>query len=547
MEEPQSISQAPEKAGEDVVYKEHEEKVVEDVVYKEHETPDIHGVPEQLERARKAYKDHAMMEDPPTNAELIGWYLYGLCTYFIQTVLVPVLFPLIITQVASPTAGVSPSLTQTSRNIQCAKQEMLLYQRLVDDSIRVHASKFSPARWVAVSWSAAILITLPIISHTAHHLDSGGGQTHARILSFTTIIGLLSCLLTGFFQNTWLFPIYIILIVLASTVGASIHSRNLGLMVHGLMSHSNIDIQPFQWRNMKTSWFSSVMTASGCIGASAITAFTYHMLRRDDPLTSLWVVSIFSGLLWAVGISHAFLTNRPGVSLQSSSPWLHFLSISKYPHAIGGLASTFLSSFSTTCIFTSTVLFVVGSLCIRPLILLAMWLVYFTLPTVTLPLLHPVLRSLMKADAVRMQLLGFFMSAVSSGIGFYFKDDNWHEAHILMVALLQGGATGVLHAFSQVLVTDCSPRGKEGAFSAWHAWLRTAGACIGFAVAVVLPSSVRTSFGLSFLSVILGALVLIFGKTSHWRGTVAAGHVKEIQQVTRQESASPLNGLNTTP
>ncbi|KAJ0968047.1 hypothetical protein J5N97_024964 [Dioscorea zingiberensis] len=150
-----------------------------------------------------------------------------------------------------------------------------------------------------------------------------------------------------------------------------------------------------------------------------------------------------------------------------------------------------------------------GSLCIRPLILLAMWLVYFTLPTVTLPLLHPVLRSVMKADA--------------------------------------GGATGVLHAFSQVLVTDCSPRGKEGAFSAWHAWLRTAGACIGFAVAVVLPSSVRTSFGLSFLSVILGALVLIFGKTSHWRGTVAAGHVKEIQQVTRQESASPLNGLNTTP
>ncbi|KAJ0968048.1 hypothetical protein J5N97_024965 [Dioscorea zingiberensis] len=244
MEEPQSISQAPEKAGEDVVYKEHEEKVVEDVVYKEHETPDIHGVPEQLERARKAYKDHANDggSSYKTQSSSDGKFLYGLCTYFIQTVLVPVLFPLIITQVASPTAGVSPSLTQTSRNIQCAKQEMLLYQRLVDDSIRVHASKFSPARWVAVSWSAAILITLPIISHTAHHLDSGGGQTHARILSFTTIIGLLSCLLTGFFQNTWLFPIYIILIVLASTVGASIHSRNLGLMVHGLMSHSNIDI-----------------------------------------------------------------------------------------------------------------------------------------------------------------------------------------------------------------------------------------------------------------------------------------------------------------
>ncbi|KAM0934483.1 putative MFS transporter superfamily [Dioscorea sansibarensis] len=542
MTELQSSSQTPEKLTWDAISK--QEMVVEDVVFKEQEMmkPDIDGVPEQLERAREAYKEHAKVEDPPTTAELIGWYLYGLSTYFVQMVLVPVLFPLIVAQVASPTAGVPPSLTHTSRNIQCAKQEMLLYQVLVDDSIRVHASKFSPLRWVAVSWSVAILVTFPLIVHTAHHLDSGRGWSPTLMLMCTAIIGPLSCLLTGFFQTTWLFPIYIILVVLASTIGASVHGRNLGLIVHGLVSHSHINKQPFQWRKSKTSWLSSAMTALGCIGAMTIAAFTYHMLRRDDALTSLWVVSIFSGLLWILGISHAFLTKRPGVSSQSSSPWLCFLSISKYPHAIGGLASTFFSSFSSSCIFAATILFVVGSLCIKPLILLAMWLLYFTVPTVTLPLLHPVLQSLIKTDAVRMQLLGLFMSALSSGIGFYFRDDNWHEAHILMVALLQGGAVGVLHAFGQVLVTDCSPRGKEGAFSAWHAWLRAAGACVGFTVAAVFPGNVGTAFGLSFLSIILGALVLVFGNTSHWRGAVSAGHVKEIQ-----ETASPVNGLSICP
>lgn len=413
---------------------------------------------------------------------------------------------------------------------------------LVDDTIRVHASKFSPLRWVAVSWSVAILITFPLIVHTAHQLDSNEGWSHTIILSCTAIVGPLSCILTGFFQTTWLFPIYIILVVLASTIGAAVHGRNLSLIVHGLVSHSYINKQPFRWRKSKTSWLSSASTALGCIGAMIIAAFTYHMLRRDDALTSLWVVSIFSGLLWVLGVSHAFLTKRPGVSLQSSSPWLCPLSISKYPHAIGGLASTFFSSFSSSCIFAATVLFVVGSLCIKPLIVLAMWLIYFTIPAFTLPLFHPVLQSLIKTDAVRMQLLGLFMSALSSGIGFYFRDDNWHEAHILMVALLQGGAVGLLHAFGQVLVTDCSPRGKEGAFSAWYAWLRAAGACIGFTVAVAFPGNVGTTFGLSFLSIVLGALVLVFGNTSHWRGAVSAGHVKEIQ-----ETESPVNGSSIFP
>lgn len=127
MTELQSISQTPEKVPGDAVSKE-QEMVIEDVVFKEQEmtTPDILGNPEQLEKVRDAYKEHAKVEDPPTMAELIGWYLYGLSTYFIQTVLVPVLFPLIVAQVASPTDGIPPSLTHTSRHIQCAKQEMLL-------------------------------------------------------------------------------------------------------------------------------------------------------------------------------------------------------------------------------------------------------------------------------------------------------------------------------------------------------------------------------------------------------------------------------------
>lgn len=36
--------------------------------------------------------------EKPSRFEVWGWYLYEFCSYFVQTVIIPVLFPLIISQ-----------------------------------------------------------------------------------------------------------------------------------------------------------------------------------------------------------------------------------------------------------------------------------------------------------------------------------------------------------------------------------------------------------------------------------------------------------------
>lgn len=72
--------------------------------YKEMEenmgTPDVYSVGVKIERAREIYKAYAGVEEKPTKSEVLGWYFYGLCSYFVHTVLIPIVFPLIISQTA---------------------------------------------------------------------------------------------------------------------------------------------------------------------------------------------------------------------------------------------------------------------------------------------------------------------------------------------------------------------------------------------------------------------------------------------------------------
>lgn len=84
---------------------------------------------------------------------------------------------------------------------------------------------------------------------------------------------------------------------------------------------------------------------------------------------------------------------------------------------------------------------------------------------------------------------------------------------------------GLLHAFGRVLWLDCSPAGKEGAFSVWFSWARALGSCAGFAVATSLPGNVGRAFGVSFCLGIIGMVILIFGNISSFRGAKQAGHV----------------------
>lgn len=62
-------------------------------------TQDVHGASMKIQRAREAYKEYAGLEEKPKKVEVLSWYFYELCSHFILTVLVPIVFPLILTQI----------------------------------------------------------------------------------------------------------------------------------------------------------------------------------------------------------------------------------------------------------------------------------------------------------------------------------------------------------------------------------------------------------------------------------------------------------------
>lgn len=62
-------------------------------------TPDVHSASMKIQRAREAYKEYAGHEEKPQKVEVLSWYFYELCSHFILTVLVPIVFPLILTQI----------------------------------------------------------------------------------------------------------------------------------------------------------------------------------------------------------------------------------------------------------------------------------------------------------------------------------------------------------------------------------------------------------------------------------------------------------------
>ncbi|KAL9447898.1 hypothetical protein AB3S75_015389 [Citrus x aurantiifolia] len=99
----------------------------------------------------------------------------------------------------------------------------------------------------------------------------------------------------------------------------------------------------------------------------------------------------------------------------------------------------------------------------------------------------------------------------------------------------------LLHAFGRVLLIECTPHGKEGAFSVWHSWVKALGTCAGFAVASAISGNVSTAFGVSFLAAASGILILIFGNISDVGGAMAAGHLYEDS-----EKGSPVPGLDTS-
>ncbi|KAF2308831.1 hypothetical protein GH714_021482 [Hevea brasiliensis] len=327
-------------------------------------TPDVPNTAMKIERAREIYESaYTDIVVKPTNEEVWIWYLYELCSYFINNTLVPVLFPLIISQILKLPPEPARGWDLSRKGLSCSQKETKLYEALTHRSISVNNSKFSPLEWTSFSWGIGLLLAAPIVASISTHLDHGRSQI--LITGAAIAIGAFFCLPSGFFNVTWIFPPYIAAIVAASIVATASHTRQLGLMLA------------------------------------------------------------------------------------------------------------------------------------------------------------------IKANAVRMHLLGFYLSIVTAAFGFYFRSKIWHKGHVLVLVGLQSTSVGLLHAFGRVLLIDCSPSGKEGAFSAWFSWCKALGTCAGFAVASAIPGNVSTSFGIAFFTAISGVILLNYGNISDFRGAIAAGHMSD--------------------
>lgn len=84
----------------------------------------------EIQVVREAYRRepaapaYVMPEEPPAMVELVGWYLYGFCSFFITHLLLPVLFPAIVTQVAFPASDFTPEAKYVVKGATCSVHEM---------------------------------------------------------------------------------------------------------------------------------------------------------------------------------------------------------------------------------------------------------------------------------------------------------------------------------------------------------------------------------------------------------------------------------------
>lgn len=62
----------------------------------------------------------------PEMPELVAWHVFSFASYFVHNFLIPVLFPLMITQRAWPNSNLLPPPAYTPRGVECSQKEMAL-------------------------------------------------------------------------------------------------------------------------------------------------------------------------------------------------------------------------------------------------------------------------------------------------------------------------------------------------------------------------------------------------------------------------------------
>lgn len=90
--------------------------------------PDLHNRAVKILRARETYNGGYNDEvgEKPSRFEVFGWYLYEFCFYFVQTVLVPVVFPLIISQLQKQPTVSLQEWNKTHPGTHCSQKEFHL-------------------------------------------------------------------------------------------------------------------------------------------------------------------------------------------------------------------------------------------------------------------------------------------------------------------------------------------------------------------------------------------------------------------------------------
>lgn len=89
-------------------------------------SPDMHNTAMKILRAREAYKSYEVEQEKPTKIEVLGWYLYEFCSYFVQTVLIPLVFPLIISQLQQLSQDTASDWANNHHGLSCSDKEITL-------------------------------------------------------------------------------------------------------------------------------------------------------------------------------------------------------------------------------------------------------------------------------------------------------------------------------------------------------------------------------------------------------------------------------------
>lgn len=90
------------------------------------ETPDFHSTAAKLERAKEVYKAYEGHGERPTIVEIVGWCFYELCSFFVLTLLIPVVFPLIISQISGTPTAPPQGWFKSFMGFDCPLREMQL-------------------------------------------------------------------------------------------------------------------------------------------------------------------------------------------------------------------------------------------------------------------------------------------------------------------------------------------------------------------------------------------------------------------------------------